>query len=87
MKHQLKQLIPSEICLSCEVCCRYPDKQSLMAPVFSLEEEKNAIGMGLPKQSFPVAEPNRGSRIQVVPNGESCYRCPAFHPLTPQLYR
>ncbi|GEM_PF-330866 len=70
MKHHLKQLIPSEICLACEVCCRYPDRQTLMAPVFSREEQQKAVELGLPKQSFPTPEPGRGARIRVT-TGES----------------
>ncbi len=81
MKHHLKQLIPSETCLACEICCRYPDRQSSMAPVFSLKEQQKGVELGLPKQSFPISEPGRGARIRVT-EGESCYRCPAFVPRT-----
>ncbi len=81
MKHHLKQLIPSQTCLACEVCCRYPDRQSPMAPVFSREELQKAVELGLPKQSFPTPEHGRGARIRVTA-GESCYRCPAFVPGT-----
>ncbi|MCH7762025.1 DUF2156 domain-containing protein [candidate division TA06 bacterium] len=34
----LKQLIPSEICLKCQVCCRFPSPESDMFPVFMKEE-------------------------------------------------
>lgn len=34
----LKQLIPSDICLKCQVCCRFPAPESEMFPRFMKEE-------------------------------------------------
>ena len=76
MKHQLKQLIPSQTCLDCDICCRYPDKQSHMAPVFSLEEKSKAIELGIPKRFFSPPQANRGFQISPI-IGEGCFRCPA----------
>jgi len=36
----LKQIIPSKICLSCDVCCRFPDEDAGLAPVFLPHEIK-----------------------------------------------
>ena len=83
MRHQLKQLIPSEVCLACDVCCRFPERQGPMVPIFSLEEQSRAIKLGLSKHDFPSPETKRGVQIQTKPLGD-CFRCPAFEPDTHQ---
>ena len=41
MRPQLPQLIPSEICLECPVCCRFPEKQAALSPFFFPEERSH----------------------------------------------
>ena len=77
----LKQLIPSEVCLKCQVCCRFPTPESDMFPVFMKEEASRlssvhqsllALKDGV---SRPVASPYHGV------NGQEC-ACPFFNPVT-----
>jgi Fe-S-cluster containining protein len=72
------QLIPSSRCLACDVCCRFPEKDSPLAPYFTADEIRRAIERGVPPERF--ADP-KGGRIELIPhpNGEG-YICPAFDP-------
>lgn len=74
----IPQLIPSSRCLACDVCCRFPEQNSPLAPYFTAEEIRRAIERGLPPKRF--ADP-KGGRIKLIPhpNGEG-YICPAFDP-------
>ena len=42
MRPQLPQLVPSEVCLECPVCCRFPEKQAALSPFFFPEERDQA---------------------------------------------
>ncbi len=66
----LKQLIPSDICLSCQVCCRFPSPESSMFPIFTQEEMKRHSLSGPPQ-----AVPYHGK------SGQPC-ACPFFNPVT-----
>ncbi len=72
----LPQMVPSILCLTCDVCCRFPEETSVLAPFFTGEE------MGLlsssAKQYFPLTE---GSKIKLKADGEGCI-CPFFDPAT-----
>ncbi len=74
----LPQLIPGSRCLVCDVCCRFPAKDSPLAPYFTAEEIRGAIEGGVPPERF--SDPN-GCRIELIshPQGEG-YICPAFDP-------
>jgi Fe-S-cluster containining protein len=76
----LPQLVPSRVCLQCDVCCRFPERDSYLRPYFTTEEIRRAMARGIDPQHFP--DP-RGCQISVVPNpsGEG-YLCPAFDPQT-----
>ena len=76
----LPQVVPSPVCLSCEVCCRFPDEESFLRPYFTADEIRRAIAAGLDPRHFPDPE---GGQVRVVPNpsGEG-YLCPAFDPGT-----
>jgi Fe-S-cluster containining protein len=83
----IDSIVPSELCLKCEICCRFPDPDSPLAPFFTEEEVKSALASGLPPDSFN-GEPS--GRICLIPfpeevespghNGGSV--CPSFDPLT-----
>lgn len=75
---RIPQLISSSRCLACDVCCRFPDKNSPLAPYFTGEEILRAIGRGIPSERF--ADP-KGGRIELIPHpsGEG-FICPAFDP-------
>ena len=76
----LPQVVPGSVCLSCDVCCRFPEADSFLRPYFSAEEIRRAIARGVDPAQFPD---RNGCQVSVVPNssGEG-YLCPAFDPAT-----
>ncbi|GJL56278.1 MAG: hypothetical protein NPIRA02_34100 [Nitrospirales bacterium] len=72
----IPQIVPSRVCLSCEVCCRFPERESFLRPFFTKPEIGQAITGGVDSKFFSNAE---GCQVDVVPNpsGEG-YVCPAF---------
>lgn len=76
----LPQLVPSQVCLSCDVCCRFPDRDSFLRPYFTAEEIQRAVARGIDRSHFP--DPS-GCQIALTPHpsGEG-YLCPAFDPTT-----
>ena len=76
----LPQFVPSPVCLSCEVCCRFPEEDSFLRPYFTAGEIRQAVAAGVDSRHFPDPE---GCQIRVVPNasGEG-YLCPAFDAAT-----
>lgn len=76
----LPQVVPSRVCLSCDVCCRFPEEDSFLRPYFTAEEIRRAVAAGLDPARFPDPA---GSQVRLVPNpaGEG-YCCPAFDPAT-----
>ncbi|HEY5648366.1 MAG TPA: phosphatidylglycerol lysyltransferase domain-containing protein, partial [Nitrospiria bacterium] len=65
-------------CLACETCCRFPEKNSPLAPYFTTEEIHSAVEAGIPADRFPNTS---GGRVGLSPHpaGEG-YICPAFDP-------
>lgn len=80
--HSLLQIVPSAACLRCDVCCRFPEKDSFLRPFFTADEIQAAVVAGLASELFPRSE---GAQIELVPNpaGEGCV-CPAFDSNTSQ---
>jgi uncharacterized protein len=76
----LPQHVPSPVCLSCDVCCRFPEADSFLRPYFTAHEIAEAVSRGIDSAAFP--DPH-GSQIRLVPNpaGEG-YLCSAFDPAT-----
>ena len=76
----LPQHVPSRVCLSCDVCCRFPEVDSFLRPYFTAQEIAEAISRGIDPEAFPDRQ---GSQIRVVPNpaGEG-YVCSAFDTAT-----
>lgn len=76
----LPQHVPSRVCLSCDVCCRFPEIDSFLRPYFTALEITDAIARGIDPEAFPDRQ---GSQIRVVPNpsGEG-YVCSAFDAAT-----
>src|SRR2546426_2507103 len=76
----LPQLVPSRVCLSCDVCCRFPEPNSPLRPYFTAEEIRRAIAMGVAPAQFTDLD---GCQVSVVPSHVSDgYLCPAFDPIT-----
>lgn len=76
----LPQVVPSTVCLRCEVCCRFPAPDSHLRPYFTEEEIAEAVIVGAPPTAFPN---RRGSQVQLMadPQGEG-YCCPMFDSAT-----
>lgn len=70
------QLVPNQVCLNCEVCCRFPEADSFLRPYFSAEEITRAVALGIDPSHFHNA---KGGQIALVPHpsGEG-FICPAF---------
>jgi Fe-S-cluster containining protein len=76
----LPQLVSSRVCLSCDVCCRFPEPDSPLRPYFTAEEIRRAIAQGVAPAQFPDLN---GCQVNVVPSPVSDgYLCPAFDPVT-----
>ena len=72
----LPQLVPSSTCFRCDVCCRFPDPDSVLRPYFTGEEIARAVEHGLSAAAFPDAQ---GSQAALVPDpGGEGFHCPAF---------
>lgn len=76
----LPQLVPSRVCLSCDVCCRFPEPESFLRPYFTAGEIRRAVARGIDPVHFPDLD---GCQITVVPHPAGAgYLCPAFDPAT-----
>lgn len=76
----LPQIVPSQTCVTCEVCCRFPERDSFLRPYFTPQEIARAVARGVDETRFPHPD---GCQIDVVPHpdGEG-FLCPAFDPIT-----
>lgn len=76
----IPQLVPSKRCLSCDVCCRFPEKGSPLAPYFTAEEIRRAVARGVSAERFSNPD---GCKIELIPHPQGDgYICPAFDPTT-----
>lgn len=74
------QIVPSTVCFRCEVCCRFPEHDSVLRPYFTADEIQQAVAHGVTPSSFPD---HRGSQVEVVPHPtDEGFLCPAFDPAT-----
>ena len=80
VRTEIPQIVPSPVCLSCDVCCRFPEQDSFLRPYFAREEIEQALNRGINSTHF---SDRNGCQIEVVPhpNGEG-FLCPAFDPET-----
>ena len=78
MRPQLPQLIPSEICLDCPVCCRFPEKHAGLSPFFFPLERTQAEQLK-PEGAFREAGPARPSKAELVACGHG-FACSFFNP-------
>jgi Fe-S-cluster containining protein len=70
------QIVSSQTCLTCEVCCRFPEADSFLRPYFTADEIAQAVTLGVDPSRFPNPA---GCQISVIPHpsGEG-FTCPAF---------
>lgn len=78
MQPQLPQLISSEICLECPVCCRFPEKQAALSPFFFPEERLQAEALQT-KGSFREPAQGQASKAGLVSCGHG-FACSFFNP-------
>jgi len=78
MVPQLPQLIASEVCLECPVCCRFPEKQATLSPFFFPEERTQAESLKS-KGSFREAAKGGASKAKLVACGNG-FACSFFNP-------
>ena len=76
----IEQIVPSAVCAACDVCCRFPESESILRPYFTRDEIQAAIAAGVSPDAFPD---HAGTKIRLVPHGEG-FICPAFNPATGQ---
>jgi Fe-S-cluster containining protein len=78
MQPQLPQLIPSEICLECPVCCRFPEKQATLSPFF-FPGERNQAEIINSRGLFREAAQGQASKAELVKCGHG-FACSFFNP-------
>ncbi len=78
---QLEQIVPSTVCLSCDVCCRFMEQDSFLAPIFTQAEMKQAIANGVAANFFRPTADGKSTQVKLILNGDM-YICPCFNPET-----
>ena len=73
----LYQIIPSEVCFSCDVCCRFLEAGSPLAPIFSKMETEEVITHGADPSLFRPQADGKSTQIQLKSH-EDFYICPFF---------
>ena len=77
----LYQIIPSTVCFSCDVCCRFLEADSSLAPIFTETETEKAITHGGDSTLFHPQADGKSAQIQLKPYNDF-YICPFFEPET-----
>ena len=77
----LYQIIPNTVCLSCEVCCRFLESDSPLAPIFTKRETQKAITHGTVPSLFILQQDGNSSQITLKAYNDY-YICPFFKPET-----
>ncbi|MCY4401807.1 MAG: YkgJ family cysteine cluster protein [Candidatus Poribacteria bacterium] len=78
---QLYQIIPSQVCFSCDVCCRFLDVDSPLAPIFTHTEKQQVISTGVNPTLFNPQKDDNSSQIKLKPY-KDYFICPFFEPET-----
>lgn len=71
---KIVQIVPPEWCFKCDVCCRFPESTSFLAPYFTAKEIALTAGTDVSVRNFFK---KTGCKIRLTPGGEA-YICPAF---------
>lgn len=77
LNEKLYQIIPSEVCFSCDVCCRFLEEDSPLAPIFTSDEKEYLISQGADLSVFRSREDEKSSQIKLIPS-KDYYICPFF---------
>lgn len=78
---KLQQIIPSEVCFSCDVCCRFLEADSPLAPIFTETETESVIAHGADSALFHPQVDGKSAQIELKPH-KDFYICPFFEPET-----
>ena len=73
--------MPSQTCLTCDVCCRFLDSNSHLAPIFTDKEYEESLVFGLLENHFVLTSDGFSHQIQLKPH-QDMFICPAFNPET-----
>lgn len=79
MIDSVHQLVPSEWCLQCRGCCRFPDPEDAQTPAFSPAEVQSALAAGGTPDWFQPVTPAPSHGIRLVPHASCGTHCPALH--------
>ena len=79
-KH-LYQIIPSEVCFSCDVCCRFLEVDSPLAPIFTEKEKARVVAHGVDPALFRSQVDGKSAQIHLKRHNDF-YICPFFQPET-----
>lgn len=74
---KLYQIIPSEVCFSCDVCCRFLDSDSPLAPIFTKDEKQRLLSQEAEATLFRQREDGLSSQTALKPH-EDYFICPFF---------
>ena len=83
----IESMVPSEICLQCDVCCRFPESDSPLAPYFTVEEVKGLLPADRQRVQFARGQSGKIGLVRFPDRFESpghqggCV-CPFFDPLS-----
>lgn len=77
----LYQIIPTEVCFSCDVCCRFLEVDSPLAPIFTEIESQKVIAHGADPTLFRPQADGASAQIQLKRH-KDFYICPFFAPET-----
>lgn len=77
----LYQIIPSKVCFSCDVCCRFLEADSPLAPIFTETERQKAVAHGADPALFRLQVDGSSAQIQLKRHTDF-YICPFFEPET-----
>lgn len=75
---QLEQIVPSKVCFSCDVCCRFLDQDSFLAPIFTQAEMDRAIANGVDANFFRPTADGKSAQVKLIPHADM-YICPCFN--------
>lgn len=78
---KLYQIIPSEVCFSCDVCCRFLEIDSPLAPIFTETEKARVVAAGADPVLFRPQADGKSAQVQLKPHSDF-YICPFFEPET-----
>ena len=77
----LEQIVPSKVCFACDVCCRFLEQDSFLAPIFTQAEMEKVVASGVAANLFRPTADGTSTQAQLIAHGDM-YICPCFNPET-----